>query len=419
MENKDFTKEFFQNAWGEDGYYENFNYGVGIDAVCNAGLFPFASVEKNALEIGCGGGVFTQRMLGKFKNVTGIDVIRKPERFKDFPDFKYIELQNQSFGCDGVPDSSIDFCFCYNVFCHISNKGLSEYLKSIHRVLKPGADFVFMLSSFENAKKHFPEEADKFQLGDMLPIGHFYQSEETLKIISKDAHWDIVSENLLPYHRDIIVHLKKKTIMYTQNQEEKFITEHFGDFTGTLLSIGENDGKTLSNSLRLIELGWKAVLVEPSPTAFDKMKLLHKDRNEVICIQAAIADKEGEFPFYESGTHLNKGDTALLSSLNPEELQKWINAGNDFQKIGVNCITYASLLNKIKPIECFDFISLDAEGLDLTILKQIDLSNTKLLCIEWNLDRAVRTEVLEYCGRFWDPIIIYESPENLLITHNI
>jgi FkbM family methyltransferase len=209
--------------------------------------------------------------------------------------------------------------------------------------------------------------------------------------------------------------------MYSQNQEEEFITrhlnsDHFEGFKGTLLSIGENDGRTLSNSLRLIELGWNAVLVEPSPIAFAKMEALHQDREGVICVQAAVSDKKGEFPFYESGTHLNKGDTALLSSLNREELPKWIGAGNDFNEIKVRCITYADLL-ELSNIHGFDFISIDAEGMDLIILKQIDLTKTKLLCIEWNLDETIKSEVLEYCGKFWfGPRIIYQSPENLIIS---
>jgi SAM-dependent methyltransferase len=210
MNKDDFSKDFFQTSWGKDGYYENFSYGLGIDAVCQVAIHPFKSYEKKCLEIGCGGGVFTERLIQLFKNVTGIDVIKMPERFKSFDKFEYIELPNQSFDCNGITDESIDFCFSYNVFCHISNEGLKEYLKNINRVLKPGADFVFMLANYEHSKIHFAEQALQFSIGEMTPIGHFYQSDETLDLIADKNQWDTVNSNLLPDHRDIIIHLRKK-----------------------------------------------------------------------------------------------------------------------------------------------------------------------------------------------------------------
>ncbi len=59
--------------------------------------------------------------------------------------------------------------------------------------------------------------------------------------------------------------------MYSQNNEEQIIIEYFKDFKGHLLDIGANDGLTLSNSRKLIELGWTGDLVEPSPNAFQKL----------------------------------------------------------------------------------------------------------------------------------------------------
>ena len=47
--NKIFTKEEFQNYWG-DGYYDVFNYGVGIQRVCEVALYPFFDKNKTATE---------------------------------------------------------------------------------------------------------------------------------------------------------------------------------------------------------------------------------------------------------------------------------------------------------------------------------------------------------------------------------
>ena len=54
--------------------------------------------------------------------------------------------------------------------------------------------------------------------------------------------------------------------MYSQNHEDDIVLNFFQNTESnkTVLEIGANDGKTFSNSLLLIENGWKAHLVEPS-----------------------------------------------------------------------------------------------------------------------------------------------------------
>lgn len=211
--------------------------------------------------------------------------------------------------------------------------------------------------------------------------------------------------------------------MYSQNQEEKFITEYFGDFKGTLLSIGENDGVTLSNTRKLIELGWCGIMVEPSPTAFKKLIALYGEDNPyVMCFNVAISDKVGELEFYDSGTHLGKGDTSLLSTLKVDELDRWKNTNNTFEKIKCLSWDFAKLQEEVEKsgwvtgLYNFDFINIDAEGVDWDILKQINLSGTKMLCIEWNNQIELKHTFLDYCEQFGLNKVIYENAENLIIV---
>jgi len=204
VDQNNFDKDFFQKVWGIEGYVEPFSYGVGIDVVCEVGMIPFFSLEKTALEIGPGGGTFTQRLVNNFKHLTVMDVIRRPKLFEDYQNFTYIELSDRNFDCP-VDSESIDFAFSYNVFCHLSNDALIKYLKGINRALVSGGDFVFMLSDFKWTSRFCENE---HELGDMLPMGHFYQDLRTLDIIVGDG-WEVVNNNLLPDHRDIVVHLRK------------------------------------------------------------------------------------------------------------------------------------------------------------------------------------------------------------------
>lgn len=200
------NKEFFQRTWGDEGYYEYFSYGVGIKKVMEVCLFPFFDNNKVALEIGCGGGTFTEKMIGRFEYVIAIDVIKRP-RHLYHKDFTYIELPDNTYNCEGILDNCIDFCFSYNLFCHLSNEQIKEYISDVHRTLKPRGDFVFMLANYKHTKKHLDKEYD---LGELTPVGHYVQDERTLDFIIDKDQWEVVSPNMIPEHRDIIVHLKKK-----------------------------------------------------------------------------------------------------------------------------------------------------------------------------------------------------------------
>lgn len=173
-------------------------------------------------------------------------------------------------------------------------------------------------------------------------------------------------------------------ISYSQNLEDLFITDYFTGYKGTLLSIGENDGKTLSNARALIEnFDWAAHLVEPSSVFYD-LKRLYLGNENVHCYNVAIGEQQGIVDFYESGAHVPNGtDKALVSTLDFNETQRWVNV--DFKKIKVNVVPF-NFLWEMTDFAKFDFISIDAEGHDLAILRQIDLQSVgcKCLIIEHN-----------------------------------
>lgn len=229
---------------------------------------------------------------------------------------------------------------------------------------------------------------------------------------------------------------------FSQNGEQAIILKYFGvaqiearggyvaTQPGTVLDIGANDGVTLSNSRALVELGWNAVLVEPAEIAFRKLQAnnlsfvgasLHQgflgspekltdaligglrvDKNPLVtCINAAITELDGPIDFWDCGVHLHKGDTSLLSTTKPEELARWKRSGEQFTKTTVRGITFETLLKECgllldpvfdftkdipENIAIFDFITIDAEGADFSILKQIDLTavGCRMLCVEVN-----------------------------------
>lgn len=209
---------------------------------------------------------------------------------------------------------------------------------------------------------------------------------------------------------------------YSQSFEDKTIKEFFGDFKGNLLSIGENNGVHLSNCLALIESGFLGVLVEPSEISFKELTERHKLNKNVTCINVALMDYVGVSDFYESGEHLGKGDHSLLSTLNESELKRWEGTNNEFTK--TKCIvwdfkTLQEQLEVIKVNNKYDFISIDAEGNDCMILKQMDLKELGCRCliIEHNGMSAAITEIKEYCNQFGLTKQLLINAENIILTH--
>ena len=191
---------------------------------------------------------------------------------------------------------------------------------------------------------------------------------------------------------------------YSQNDEEDLIRIFFRKDDQTKLAFldcGSNDGITLSNTYACAERGWKGVLVEPSATAFGKMEELYKDNNDVVLCNFAVSDKVGTATFWESGEHLGKGDTSLLSSLKKEEMARWTTSGETFVETTVLTRTFKDVVEYAKRVtDKFDLISIDVEGLDFEILTQIDLNEVKcrMLVIEWNGQNE--SKFTTYCEKF-------------------
>lgn len=170
---------------------------------------------------------------------------------------------------------------------------------------------------------------------------------------------------------------------YSQFGEQEIIRNYFGSKVGTFLDLGANDGKTLSNVYDCVLRRWAGTCVEPSKIPFNKLLELHKN-NDVECFNIGISDKEGLVEFHDSGTHLNKGDTSLLSTFVQNDYDKW-KGSTEFTTTTAQLITFKQLM-VLSKIKTFDLISIDIEGLDFQVLTQMNLTKLKcqMLIVETN-----------------------------------
>jgi FkbM family methyltransferase len=197
---------------------------------------------------------------------------------------------------------------------------------------------------------------------------------------------------------------------YSQNQEQQAILNYFKDFKGSFLSLGENDGKTLSNVRALAELGWCGVMVEPSPKVYHKLKLLYENTNGCFyTYQCAIGITNGKAILHDSGELLKTGDQALVSTMVEKEMDRFKSVLK-YEDVEVKVYRWKTFLNRLK-IKKFEFVNIDCEGLDADILEQMDVSEVKCLCIEWNGVKEMKQRFDKHMAGF---NIIYTSGENLI-----
>lgn len=196
--------------------------------------------------------------------------------------------------------------------------------------------------------------------------------------------------------------------MYSQNKEEKVILEYFGDWVGKVTDIGANDGITFSNSAKLIENGWAGDLIEPSPSALERLKERYDGVERVRIYPVAIGPEKKKIVLHESDEH--HGDNiALLSTTIPEEMKRW-RGTQVFTPVEVQQCRWADL-----EIVVGDFVSIDAEGMDFQILKQIPLELVSMVCVEWNNNARELAKIGAVC-RAYNMREIHRNFENVIFA---
>lgn len=176
---------------------------------------------------------------------------------------------------------------------------------------------------------------------------------------------------------------KRKILMkyYSQFNQDRFIYETiFKDKTnGFFVDIGASDPINGSNTMFFEELGWSGILVEPIKKDFENLVKLRKTPAENV----AIYNKSGVFKFLLCGGYI-KVLSGLLHEQHPQHLKRIVNEffahGDSMEIIQVQTITLEELLKKYNRTE-IDYLSVDTEGSEYSILSNIDFEKIYIKCI--------------------------------------
>ena len=168
---------------------------------------------------------------------------------------------------------------------------------------------------------------------------------------------------------------------YSQIEQDKYYIENIIKYkpNGVFLEIGGYDGITGSNTYFLEKyLGWNGIIVECNPTLVEKCK---NARSCYICDKALYEVDNIEITFtIPVGDEIIGGKEQLggiKSLLKPESVKVFQRCYKKSKDIKVKTININTLLESRK-IYNIDYVSLDVEGGELSILQSWDFNKYKV-----------------------------------------
>jgi FkbM family methyltransferase len=150
------------------------------------------------------------------------------------------------------------------------------------------------------------------------------------------------------------------------------------------IEVGSNDGEQHDHLRPFIRSRpWTGIMVEPVPYVFERLRGNYGDLDRVSLENAAIADRDGELPFY----HLAEAPAGER-----ERMPTWYDGIGSFSRevvldharhipdisdrivrTDVPSMTLASLCRKHR-VESLDLLLIDTEGYDYELIRSIDLA---------------------------------------------
>lgn len=132
-----------------------------------------------------------------------------------------------------------------------------------------------------------------------------------------------------------------------------------------IVDVGANDGFYGSNSYPFIARGWEALMIEPDPRPFAALAKRFAGNPDVRCLNLACSEFPGELP-------LQLGRDASHSSLTGD-FDPTLHGARTGETVVVKVERLADVLARHGFAPGFGVLSIDTEGMDLEVLKGLDL----------------------------------------------
>lgn len=153
---------------------------------------------------------------------------------------------------------------------------------------------------------------------------------------------------------------------YSQEGEDMILSRLLeGRRTGFYVDVGAHHPFRFSNTFRFYLRGWRGINIDPNP---DTDRIFTSKRGRDINLQVGISDVPGSLAYH-------RFDESALNTFDPE-LAARRGATTGYRLLGTDSVPVRrldSVLDEYLPAGVeIDFISIDAEGFDLKVLRSND-----------------------------------------------
>lgn len=167
---------------------------------------------------------------------------------------------------------------------------------------------------------------------------------------------------------------------YSQYNQDKFVNEVIfaGQKNGFFIDIGAHDGISLSNSYFFeILKDWDGICFEPNPEIFEKLK----ENRTCSVVNKCVGDLNSEISFCKviGPSNMLSGILAQYNELHLKRIESEVSLnGGSFEIITVQMVKLRQYLQEGKIV---NFLSIDTEGNELSILESIDFDRNHFVLI--------------------------------------
>lgn len=207
---------------------------------------------------------------------------------------------------------------------------------------------------------------------------------------------------------------------YSQYKQDKFLHENiFKEYkNGVFVDAGAHDGISLNNTLFFEKnFNWTGINIEPIKTVYDKLTINRPNSININCA-AGLSDGTAEFI-------LNTGYTEMLSGLKNEYDNRHYNRtlsenhynGGTTQVINVP-VKRLDTIFKENNIKHVNYLSIDVEGAEYSVIKGIDFDSVFIDVIEFENNYSDTSDpILEYLSYKGYVIIPENTSIDIMMIH--
>ena len=183
-----------------------------------------------------------------------------------------------------------------------------------------------------------------------------------------------------------------------QNWQDLIVHLHLQKTNGFFVDIGAHDGVTFNNSYFFEQYGWQGVCIEPSPDVYEALK----SNRKCDLYNVAISNETGENVDFLVTADKNNIDGDMFGGI-PVLMDEKVYSRAIEKSTGtikVQTLTFDDLMKNYPSVTHIDFMSIDVEGAEMSILRTIDFDkhSFRALAIENNEPNAVLTNFMREKG---------------------